>query len=30
MIFNPSFYFETGCAAFLFGCGGMAFNQGRS
>jgi hydroxyacylglutathione hydrolase len=24
MIFKPYYYFETGCAAYLFGCGGLA------
>lgn len=24
MIFKPSYEFETGCAAYLFGCGGIA------
>ena len=23
MIFKPYYYFETGCAAYLFGCGGL-------
>lgn len=23
MIFKPYYYFETGCAAYLFGCGGQ-------
>ena len=23
MIFRPFYYFETGCAAYLFGCGGL-------
>jgi hydroxyacylglutathione hydrolase len=23
MIFKPSYYFETGCAAYLLGCGGL-------
>ena len=23
MIFNPYDYFETGCASYLFGCGGL-------
>jgi hydroxyacylglutathione hydrolase len=23
MIFRPYFYFETGCAAYVFGCGGL-------
>jgi len=23
VIFNPYYYFETGCAAYLFGCGGL-------
>ena len=23
MIFKPYYYFETGCAAYVFGCGGM-------
>ena len=24
MIFKPYYYFETGCAAYLFGCGSLA------
>jgi hypothetical protein len=23
MIFRPFYHFETGCAAYLFGCGGL-------
>ena len=23
MIFKPYYYFETGCAAYLFGCGSL-------
>src|SRR5687768_7633096 len=23
MIFRPYYYFETGCASYLFGCGGL-------
>ena len=23
MIFSPFYYFETGCAAYVFGCGGL-------
>jgi len=23
MIFKPYYYFETGCAAYLLGCGGL-------
>jgi hypothetical protein len=31
MIFKPYYYFETGCATYLFGCGGLGtrVNQGR-
>ena len=35
MIFRPYYTFETGCAGYLFGCGGlgaaiMRFNRGHS
>jgi hypothetical protein len=33
MIFRPFYRFETGCAAYVFGCGSqddlLRFNQGR-